>query len=136
MRLLNLIDEHTRECLMIQSERTWYSTKVIETLADVMVTKGVPKHLRSDNILTPEGKAGEKKRSLSIPYGIVLTVTPSGFYEQGAEHSTVAIRDPACAVPTVLETRSHQVEGRNIIYEVLKGPTETALQLGAATSSK
>ena len=49
MRRLNLIEEHTRECLMIRSERRWSSAKVIEALADVMVTKGVPQHLRSDN---------------------------------------------------------------------------------------
>ena len=49
VRMLNLIDEHSRECLMIRSERRWSSAKVIEALADVMVTKGVPEHLRSDN---------------------------------------------------------------------------------------
>ena len=49
MRLLNLIDEHTRECLMIRTERRWSSWKVISALADVMVVKGVPEHLRSDN---------------------------------------------------------------------------------------
>ena len=37
----------------------------------------------TDNVLTQEGKAGEKKRSLSIPYGMDSTVTPSGFHEQG-----------------------------------------------------
>jgi hypothetical protein len=31
---LNLIDEHSRECLMIRSERRWSSAKVIEALAD------------------------------------------------------------------------------------------------------
>ena len=30
-------------------ERHWSSAKVIEALADVMVIKGVPEHLRSDN---------------------------------------------------------------------------------------
>ena len=49
LRMLNLIDEHSRECLMIRSERRWSSAKVIEALANVMVTKGVPKHLHSDN---------------------------------------------------------------------------------------
>jgi transposase InsO family protein len=49
VRMLNLIDEHSRECLMIRPERRWTSAKVIEALADVMVWKGVPEHLRSDN---------------------------------------------------------------------------------------
>jgi putative transposase len=47
--MLNLIDEHTRECLMIRCERSWSSARVIAALADVMVMKGVPEHLRSDN---------------------------------------------------------------------------------------
>ena len=47
--MLNLIDEHSRECLAIRSERRWSNAKVIEALADVMVMKGVPEHLRSDN---------------------------------------------------------------------------------------
>ncbi len=36
-------------------------------------------------VLTQEGKAGEKRRSLSIPYGMILltTVRPSGFHVQG-----------------------------------------------------
>ena len=34
-RMLNLIDEHTRECLMIRCERRWSSARVIAALADV-----------------------------------------------------------------------------------------------------
>ena len=85
VRLLNLIDEHTRESLLVRAERRWSSSRVISALADVMVMKGVPEHLRSDNVLTREGKAEEKRRFLSIPYGMFLTttVTPSGFHEQG-----------------------------------------------------
>jgi len=49
VRILNLIDEFTRECLMVRAERRWSSAKVIGALADVMVWKGVPEHLRSDN---------------------------------------------------------------------------------------
>jgi transposase InsO family protein len=48
-RMLNLIDESTRECLLSRPERRWSSAKVIEALADVMVKKGVPEHIRSDN---------------------------------------------------------------------------------------
>src|SRR5271170_5127223 len=72
-RILNLNDEHTRECLLIRPERRWSSARVIGALADVMVSKGVPEHIRSDNVLTQERKAGEKRRSLSIPYGMCLT---------------------------------------------------------------
>ena len=47
--MLNLIDESTWESLLIRPERRWSSAKVIEALADVMVMKGVPEHIRSDN---------------------------------------------------------------------------------------
>jgi transposase InsO family protein len=49
VRLLNLIDEHTRESLLVRAERRWSTARVISALADVMVMKGVPEHLRSDN---------------------------------------------------------------------------------------
>ena len=42
VRMLNLIDEHTRKSLLVRPERRWSSAKVIEALADVMVKKGVP----------------------------------------------------------------------------------------------
>jgi putative transposase len=53
VRILNLIDEYTRECLLIRCERNWSSAKVISALADVMVFKVVPEHLRSDNAGVP-----------------------------------------------------------------------------------
>jgi hypothetical protein len=39
----------------------------------------------TDNVLTRERKVREKRRSLSIPYGMCLTTTvpPSGFHVQG-----------------------------------------------------
>jgi putative transposase len=49
LRLLTLIDEHSRECLAIRVARRINSFGVIETLADVMLTRGVPEHIRSDN---------------------------------------------------------------------------------------
>jgi putative transposase len=49
LRLLTLIDEYTRECLVIRVARRINSFGVIETLADVMLTRGVPEHIRSDN---------------------------------------------------------------------------------------
>ncbi len=45
VRLLNLIDEHTRESLLVRAERHWSRARVISALADVMVMKGVPEHL-------------------------------------------------------------------------------------------
>ena len=49
LRLLTLIDEFTRECLAIRVARRINSFSVIETMADVMLERGVPEHIRSDN---------------------------------------------------------------------------------------
>jgi putative transposase len=37
VRILNLIDESTRDCLLIRANRRWSSAMVIGALADVMV---------------------------------------------------------------------------------------------------
>ena len=46
---MTLIDEFTRECLAIRVARRINSFGVLETMADVMLTRGVPEHIRSDN---------------------------------------------------------------------------------------
>ena len=49
VRLMTLIDEFTRECLAIRVARRINSLGVLETMADVMIGRGVPEHIRSDN---------------------------------------------------------------------------------------
>ena len=44
-----LLDEYTRECLAIRVERRMGSLEVIETLSEVMLWRGIPEHIRSDN---------------------------------------------------------------------------------------
>jgi transposase InsO family protein len=47
--MLCLIDEFTREALAIRVKRKLNSTDVLETLADVMIGRGTPDFIRSDN---------------------------------------------------------------------------------------
>ena len=49
LRILSLIDEYTRECLALRVARRLNSRDVMETLSDVMLWKGIPEHIRSDN---------------------------------------------------------------------------------------
>lgn len=49
LRLLVIVDEHTRECLSIDVARKLTSDDVLERLAWLMATRGVPDHVRSDN---------------------------------------------------------------------------------------
>ena len=49
LKLLNVVDEFTRECLAIEVARKQSSRDVLRTLAGLMVRHGIPKHIRSDN---------------------------------------------------------------------------------------
>jgi putative transposase len=81
VRLLNLIDEHTRESLLVRAERRWSSTRVISALADVMVMKGVPEHLRSDN--GPEFVAKDLRKWLAKTGAKTLYIEPGSPWENG-----------------------------------------------------
>jgi len=81
VRMLNLIDEYSRECLLIRSERRWSSAKVIEALADVMVMKGVPEHIRSDN--GPEFVARDLRKWLKTTSAKTLYIEPGSPWENG-----------------------------------------------------
>ena len=48
-RILNIIDEYTKECLASFVKRRINSQDVILVLAELFLTKGIPKHIRSDN---------------------------------------------------------------------------------------
>ena len=54
-RMLTIIDEFTRECLAIHVNRKLNSTDVIDVLSDLFIMRGVPGHVRSDNVLRAEG---------------------------------------------------------------------------------
>jgi putative transposase len=81
VRILNLIDEHSRECLLIRAERRWSSAKVIGALADVMVMKGVPEHIRSDN--GPEFVAKDLRKWLADTGAKTLYIEPGSPWENG-----------------------------------------------------
>ncbi len=48
-RMLNIIDEFTRECLAIRVNRKLKAVDVIDVLSDLFILRGVPGHIRSDN---------------------------------------------------------------------------------------
>ena len=81
LRLLTLIDEYTRECLAIRVARRLGSQEVIDTLADVMLWRGIPEHLRSDN--GPEFVAGELRKWLARLGTETLYIEPGSPWENG-----------------------------------------------------
>ena len=48
-RMLNVIDEFTRECIAIRVNRKLKAVDVINVLSDLFILRGVPSHIRSDN---------------------------------------------------------------------------------------
>ena len=48
-RMLNVIDEFTRECLAIRVSRKLKAVDVIDVLSDLFILRGIPGHIRSDN---------------------------------------------------------------------------------------
>ena len=48
-RILNVIDEYTRECLTVKVARRLTHKDVLDVLLDLFLERGVPVHIRSDN---------------------------------------------------------------------------------------
>ena len=49
VKTLSLLDEYTRECLLLHPKRKLTSKEVIEAVSEVIAWRGAPDHLRSDN---------------------------------------------------------------------------------------
>jgi putative transposase len=53
-RMLNVIGEFTHECLAIRINCKLKAIDVIDVLSDLFILRGVPGHIRSDNVLRQE----------------------------------------------------------------------------------
>ncbi len=49
IRILTMIDEYTRKCLKIKVGYNLKADEVLESLADLFLTEGIPEYIRSDN---------------------------------------------------------------------------------------
>ena len=81
LRFLNIIDEYTRECLASEPRRSWRNTDVIEILSNIMISRGCPEYIRSDN--GPEFIAKKLRKWLGN-LGVVTTyIEPGSPWENG-----------------------------------------------------
>jgi transposase InsO family protein len=78
---MTLIDEYTRECLALKVARRINSFGVIETLADAMLAKGIPEHVRCDN--GPEMVARTLREWLAQLETKTLYIEPGSPWENG-----------------------------------------------------
>jgi len=81
VRIMTLIDEHTRECLALRVARRINAFGVIETLADAMLECGIPEHVRCDN--GPEMVAKELRQWLAKLGTRTLYIEPGSPWENG-----------------------------------------------------
>jgi putative transposase len=80
-RMLTMVDEYTRECLAIDVSRKLTSDDVLERLAWLMATRGVPEHIRSDN--GPEFTATVVREWLESVGVKTLFIEPGSPWENG-----------------------------------------------------
>ena len=104
LKWLSIVDEFTRECLVLEVERSIKSTDVIDLLAELFIIRGVPKHIRSDN--GPEFIA-EAIRSYLEPANVeTLYVAKGSPWENGyAESFHGRVRDELMNVELFLDLR-------------------------------
>jgi transposase InsO family protein len=92
LKWLSLVDEYTRECLLLEAERSLKAVDVIELISEVMLIRGVPGHIRSDN--GPEFIASAIRRYLAAAGVETLYIEPGSPWENGyAESFHSRLRD-------------------------------------------
>ena len=80
-KILNIIDEYTRECLAMLVKRHITSQDVIDQLFQLIIFRGIPEHIRSDN--GPEFTAKAVRRWLSRVGVKTLFIEPGSPWENG-----------------------------------------------------
>ena len=80
-RVLNIIDEYTRECLATFVARSIKAEDVLNQLFNLFVFRGIPEHIRSDN--GPEFTAKAVRKWLNQMEVKTLFIEPGSPWENG-----------------------------------------------------
>ncbi|WP_238273001.1 IS3 family transposase [Methylobacterium cerastii] len=92
IRMLNVVDEFTHECLAIRVARKLKATDVIDVLSDLFIVRGVPGHIRSDN--GPEFVAKALQAWITGVGAKSAYITPGSPWENGyVESFNARLRD-------------------------------------------
>jgi putative transposase len=97
--MLTVIDEYTRECLVLHVARRLNRFTVIEVLSAVMLERGIPEHIRSDN--GPEMTAKVVRRWLAGLVTKTLFITPGSPWENGYCEAFNGKRQDECLKPEI-----------------------------------
>lgn len=85
LKILTVVDEHTRESLAVEVERRFTSRDVVGTLRELFALRGVPRHIRSDN--GPEFIARAVRDWLEVNHVGPLYIEPGAPWENGVGES-------------------------------------------------
>ena len=85
LKWLSVVDEFTRECPLLNVERSMNSEEVVAALMEVFRVRGVPKHIRSDN--GGEFIAAVIRRLAEITGIQMLYIAPGSPWENGFAES-------------------------------------------------
>ena len=91
-RMLNIIDEFTKEALTIRAERKLNSTDVVDALTDLFILRGPPEFIRSDN--GPEFVAEKVRNWVAAVGAKTAFIEPGSPWENGyCESFNARLRD-------------------------------------------
>ncbi len=85
LKWLTLVDEYTRECLALEVERGMTASVIIDIVAQVILIRGAPRFLRSDN--GPEFIAQALRSYLEAAQIGTLYIEPGSPWENGYSES-------------------------------------------------
>ncbi len=96
IRWLMIVDEFTRESLVLEAARSFKATDVLDLLSELMLIRGAPKHIRSDN--GPEFIAKKMREDLLAAKVKTLYIEPGAPWQNGyAESFNSRLRDELLA---------------------------------------
>jgi len=107
-RILNVMDEFTRECLVVKVARSLTSHNVIEVLTELFIERCVPVHIRSDNV--PEFIANRVRDWLERLQVRPLFIEPGSTWENGyIESFNGKMRDEVLSLEIFYSLKEAQV---------------------------
>jgi transposase InsO family protein len=88
LKMMPVVDEHSRECLSIEVERSITAKEVVKTLATLFAHRGEPVFIRSDN--GPEFIAKAVKRWLAASGVKTLYIEPGSPWENAYSETFIS----------------------------------------------
>lgn len=116
LKWLAITDEFTRECLALKVDRSITADRVLDILTNLFLTRGVPKHIRSDN--GPEFIAEAIRRHAARADLEMLYIEPGSPWENGyAESFFSRLRDELLNVEEFMNLKEAQWFARRRLVE-------------------